>query len=211
MNFPVSTPLRGLTLSVTGWMALLLLRLFGPRHDPWSGAPRGQHIRYCRKPDFAVMYADGQCAHYKTNSCKGLQVLRPDLPYTYFLSLFFPERERGSRKRGDNRGSLRRPRGPPDDPVESGNSLNRIYWSVSRVLRGLGLLSFPLRASHPLFSSGSAMNTNIWFRRAKNTAPTCIHTYLHTRIHTFDSFDRHNPFVVCMCAKDNPLYWFNEN
>lgn len=80
------SPFRGLTLSVAGWMALLL-RLVGPRHDPWSGAPRGQHIGYCRKPDFAVMYADGQCAHYKTNSCKGLQVLRPDLPYTHFLSL----------------------------------------------------------------------------------------------------------------------------
>lgn len=125
--------------------------------------------------------------------------------HIFSLSLFFPEHERGSRKRGDNGDSLRRPRGPPDDPVESGNSLNRIYWSVSRVLRGLGLLSFPLCASHPLFFFGSAMNANIWFRRAKNTAPTCIYTYLHTRIHTFDSFDRHNPFVICLCAKDNSL------
>lgn len=33
---------------------------------------RGQRIRYCRKPDFAVMYADGQCAHYRTNSGQGV-------------------------------------------------------------------------------------------------------------------------------------------
>lgn len=48
---------------------------------------RGQRIRYCQKPDFAVMYADGQCAHYRTNSGKGLQVLRPDLPYSLSVSL----------------------------------------------------------------------------------------------------------------------------
>ena len=49
---------------------------------------RGQRIRYCRKPDFAVMYADGQCAqYYRTNSGKGLQVLRPDLPYSLSVSL----------------------------------------------------------------------------------------------------------------------------
>lgn len=96
----VSTPFRGLTLSVAGWMALLF-RLFGPRHDPWSGAPRGQHIGYCRKPDFAVIYADGQCAHYKTNSCKGLQVLRPDLPYTHTLSLpLFSPSVNGEAERG---------------------------------------------------------------------------------------------------------------
>lgn len=49
------------------------------------------------------MYADGQCAHYRTNSGKGLQVLRPDLPYTLFLSLplsffLFLVRERGTER-----------------------------------------------------------------------------------------------------------------
>lgn len=68
------------------------LEPFGTQAWPMIGAiargVRGQRIRYCRKPDFAVMYADGQCAqYYRTNRGKGLQVLRPDLPYSFSVSL----------------------------------------------------------------------------------------------------------------------------
>jgi len=78
----------------------------------------------------------------------------------------------------------RGPRDPPDDPVESGNSLNRIYWSVSRVLRGPGYS----RSLSARFSSFILLRVGIE-RAVAEEGPaectgsrlTCIHIYLRAR------------------------------
>lgn len=188
----------------------LLLGLLGPTYDLWSGAPRGQHIGYCWKPDFAVMYADGQCAHYKTNSCKGLQVLRPDLPYTHFLFslfLFFPERERGSRKRGDNGGTAlcaegptRWPRGirklAKPDLLVSFTCLTRARTTLGSLFALLILYSPPGRHWTTMHGS-EGLTKSTWLPPVYT--PTCVHVCIRSIRLTV---------VIRLsyaCAKDNPL------
>jgi hypothetical protein len=72
----------------------------------------------------------------------------------------------------------RGPRGLLDDPVESGNSLNRIYWSVSRVLRGPGYS----RSLLARFSSFILLRVGIeraGRRRAGRVHGFAAHLYTH--------------------------------
>lgn len=171
-NSFASTPSRGLTLPTAGCMP--------PSPSSHSGAQawpmdRG-HRERCARAAHQVLLKTG----FRGNVCewtvRALQdeqwqgvagpatgpsvysFSSPSFPPSLFLSL--PGPWTGELKEGRWRGyrSLRKPRGPPDDPVESGNSLNRIYWSVSRVLRGPRLFPFPFRAPHPSFSTGSALS-----------------------------------------------------
>lgn len=200
-NSFASTPFRGLTLPTAGCMPLSI-QPFGAQAWPMIGAiargARGQRIRYCRKPDFAVMYADGQCAHYGTNSGKGLQVLRPDLPYSLSLSVSLSlslslrpvngEAERGAMTGipllAQTVGPTRWPRGirklAKPDLLVSFTCLTRapatpvpFSRSSSFILLRVGIERRCI-ARRAMASTGSRL--------------TCIHTYLRTRTYTCFSF-----------------------
>ena len=118
---------------------------------------------------------------------------------------------------------MRKPRGPLDDPVESGNSLNRIYWSVSRVLRGPWLTPVPFSRSSSFILLRVGIERRCIARRATSTGSrlTCIYTYLRTRTYTCFSFgscslEETAPYSSCIyvsqsiCAKIN-RYRLSEN
>lgn len=164
-NSFASTPFHGLTLPTAGCTLLSI--------QPWGSSvthDRG-HRERCARAAHQVLSKTG----FRGNVCgwtvRALQdeqwqgVAGPATGPSVLSLPFRPSRcpspwWTGELKKGRWREyrSLRKPRGLPDDPVESGNSLNRIYWSVSRVLRGPRLLPFPFRAPHPSFSSGSALS-----------------------------------------------------